>query len=281
MSYAYTQIPEAEGAGLEAAARQAMAQYPHMRVIVFDWKGARHVLKRMASKPRSRFKRSLLRGVLRILFPGHVLSGDFGLGDGLFEVKRIRALADAGMRVPAIELELPEAVVYGYCGVPLRQHLKQQSVIERERMLILAGRDLALFHRAGCWHGGAQLRNVLVQGESGEECFCRIDFEEDIEGLFALPVLQMYDLCLFVVEALRFADGETAAVALGKRLFDEYWSLHWSAEHQEIWRRLTRIAKYIGWLGPLLRLLNHKESNRVLVLSRLFDELESPRAASK
>jgi hypothetical protein len=258
---------ESDAQGLEAAARRALSQQARKRVIVFDWNGGRHVLKRMASKPRSRMKQTLLRAFFRRLFPRHVLSGSFGLGDGLFESNRVRGLAQAGMRVPMLELQMSDAMVYGYCGVPLRQYLKERPPAERERLLIRATLDLAGFHKAGCWHGGAQLRNILVQGDPGDERFWRIDFEEDLEGLFALPVLQIYDLGLFLVEALRFSDGEEAAIALGERLFNEYRARHWSADLQEVWLRFSAVIRRIKWLVPLLRRVNHKESNRLVVLS--------------
>jgi hypothetical protein len=265
-------MSEGDTQDLGAAGRQAMAQHPGLRVIEFDWNGARHVLKRMQAKPRARFKQTLLRGLCRIFFPGHVLGGALFTGDGLFEANRIRRLAKAGMHVPEIELEMPEAMVYSHCGMNLRNHLKQQLPAERERILLRAVHDLAMFHQAGCWHGGAQLRNVLVQGGPGDEHFCRIDFEEDFEGQFSLPILQVYDLCLFLIDAMRQANDEAGATNLGARLVAEYRALHWSTDHQAIWRRLAYIATPIGWLAPLLRWINHSGSNRVLLLSRLLDK---------
>lgn len=260
---------------LEKAARQALVLHPDLRVIEFEWGGARHVLKRIEAKPRARLKQKLVRSLCRLFFPGYVLGGVLRPGDGRFEANRIRGLAEAGMRVPKVELELPEAMLYSHCGNTFKIYLRALPPDERPTIIVQAMRDLAAFHKAGYWHGGAQFRNLLVTGESGVECFCRIDFEEDFEGQFALPILQVYDLCLFLIDVLRQGGYKAEATDLGMRLVTEYHKLNWSTDHQAILRRLACIAKPICWLAPLLHWIDHSGINRVLALSLLLDKVSS------
>lgn len=233
------------------------------------------MLKRIEAKPRARFKQKLVRGLCRFFFPGYVLGGVLRPGDGRFEANRIRSFASAGILVPEVELELPEAMLYSHCGNTLKIYLRALPPDERPPLIVRAARDLAVFHKAGYWHGGAQFRNLLVQGEPGAELFCRIDFEEDFEGQFAMPILQIYDLCLFLIDVLRQANYKAEATNLGMRLMDEYRALHWSTDHQAVLRRLAYFAKPICWLAPLLRWIDHSGSNRVLALSLLLDKLLS------
>lgn len=241
------------------------------RILFLEWGGRRYVVKRMARKPRGRFKRALLAVLCRVLFPGHVRRGGLTPGDGRLESTRVRALAEAGARVPRVALVLPDAVVYEHCGETLSQHLPALAPERRRRVVMAALEDLARFHQAGHWHGGAQFRNLVVQaGEGGAEAFCRIDFEEDFQGRFSLPLLQMYDLGLFLADALAQADAAGDPVARGLELMAAYRRQHWSPGHGFVLGRLALLARPVAGLAPLIGRFGNKESRRVLALARLL-----------
>ena len=67
----------------------------------------------------------------RLAFPGHARAGGLRPGDGRWESARVQALSAAGVNVPRVELELPEAVVYQHCGMNFRRYLRQIPASDR------------------------------------------------------------------------------------------------------------------------------------------------------
>jgi tRNA A-37 threonylcarbamoyl transferase component Bud32 len=257
-----------EGSLQQAA--EATLQASSSRVIQFDWQAQHYIVKRHASKARSRLKH-LFHSFLNWLFFRPYVTGNVqSPADGRFEITRIRALRAAGIQVPEVALELPEAVVYQYCGVHLRQFLSAKTSSEQKNIISAALDDLANFHRAGQWHGGAQFRNLIVREEQAKLLFCRIDFEEDLGGHFALPLLQIFDLCLFLLDALSCVAPNEREQA-GLDWMQQYQKQHWSAEHQDIVRRLARgPVRFALMLRPLAKMLKRPEINQAMDLSLLI-----------
>jgi len=255
---------------LEAAAREALAG-SRARVIVFKAGGRDYVAKRIQAKPRARLKQWLLTRIARLVLGDHVRTGDVRPGDGRFEARRVANLGAAGVNVPRIALELPEAIIYSYGGSRLSSYLRAQPAHERAVILVQALDDLAAFHRAGHWHGGAQLKNILIQ----DGRLCRIDFEEDFEGRFSLPLLQLYDLSLFLNKAMVYADSEAAPEFLGMSLATRYRQQHWSSGLEDVLQRVARLMRLILYLEPLLRRVSHPEWKRALALARVLSSLAS------
>lgn len=258
---------------LEAAVARAMANSPR-RVVFAEWQGKKYVVKRVArkAKRKGRFKLSFIMALSRWAFPGHVAKGSLEAGDGRWELARNKALAEAGERVPHIVLLLPDAVVYEYCGMVLDLYLATLSQTEKQTLIGQAMVDLARFHHAGHWHGAAQFRNMvaLASDASGLPVFCRFDFEEDLAEQFSLPLLQMYDLGLFLADVL-YLDGEIEDVAAwAGSLLGDYRALHWSKDHAFLLGRLALMARPILWLGPLIRRFGNWESRRTLALAKLL-----------
>jgi len=260
-------------AGFAEAVRRALSE-KHSRIVFLHWHGNDYVIKRVESKPRARLKQLFLMGLCRLAFPGHARAGGLRPGDGRWESARVQALSAAGVNVPRVELELPEAVVYQHCGMNFRRYLRQITAADRPPAIQRALVDLAGFHQGGHWHGGAQFRNLVVHQQTPEEGeaerFCRIDFEEDLGGRFSLPLLQVYDLALFLSDALALGDPAGKNPAFGQGLVESYRQIHWSRDHAWVLSRVATLARPILWLGPLLQRFGNAESRRVLVLARLL-----------
>jgi tRNA A-37 threonylcarbamoyl transferase component Bud32 len=254
--------------GLEQAAEQALAKNGH-RVLFFDWNGQRFVAKRIQAKARSGFKRLFLLALARLVFGRQVKLWGEGTGtlkpqSGLAEAERVQALRIVGVRVPKVICVLPEAVVYEHCGPTLVESILNLSEGKRLEMVMSAASDLANFHHAGCWHGGAQFRNVAVLPDGAG--FCRIDFEEDFTGHFSLPLIQIYDLLLFLVDAfIACGDGNGKS---NDAVFFAYQQQHWTAEHDWIFNRVAFLANTVMVLSPLIKRFGNPESQRTLLLAR-------------
>ncbi|RXM00420.1 hypothetical protein EO238_29805, partial [Citrobacter sp. AAK_AS5] len=77
-----------------------------------------------------------------------------------FEATRLRDLAAAGIRVPRVILETKEFFVLDYCGAVVQTQLRSWAPETWRSELPRLAAELGEFHRAGHWHGGAQIRNV-------------------------------------------------------------------------------------------------------------------------
>ncbi|PKO58267.1 MAG: hypothetical protein CVU24_17455 [Betaproteobacteria bacterium HGW-Betaproteobacteria-18] len=247
--------------GLEKAVLDALRHNPQ-RIVHVRYHGRDYVVKRMDSKTRSRLKQVMVRWLCGMCFPGHACSGSLPPQDGHFEANRVRALGKAGMRVARVALELDQAVVYTHCGINLRKHLAGCSGDEQHRLLHAAVRDLAGFHHAGHWHGGAQFRNLLLN--DGQ--FYRIDFEEDLEHAISLPLAQIYDICQFLSDAVRYGNEACSASELSHQLLKQYQSVYWSDTHQHLLAGVSRLLHPLEAAASLLQRLNFKDFNRALVL---------------
>lgn len=260
-------------AGLEAAVTQALANSSR-RVVFPEWQGKKYVVKRIASKTKrkGRFKLSFLAALARWVFPGHVVKGSLKPGDGRFELTRNQALAAAGERVPHVVMCLPDAVVYEHCGAVLNLFLATVAKTEKQTLIRQAMVDLARFHHAGHWHGAAQFRNMvaLAPDVSGMPVFCRFDFEEDLADQFSLPLLQMYDLVLFLADILAQAGEMADGMAWSRSLLKDYRAVHWPKDYAFLLGRLALMTRPILWLAPLVRHFGNWESRRTLALAQLL-----------
>ncbi|HNI07646.1 MAG TPA: hypothetical protein PLL24_06090 [Thiobacillaceae bacterium] len=282
LSFATAQTETGMDASLEAAVARAMASSPR-RVVFPEWRGKKYVVKRIVSKSKGKghFKLRFLASLSRWAFPGHVYEVSLQPGDGHWELERNQALAAAGERVPRVVLTLPDAVVYEHCGTVLSRYLEPLSRHQRQVLIRQAMIDLARFHHAGHWHGSAQFRNVVVlaSDESGMPGFCRIDFEENLADQFSLPLLQMYDMGLFLAEALVQDVEMTDVMAWGRSLLGDYRAVHWPKDYAFLLGRLARMARPILWLAPLLQRYGNWDSDRALALARVFAAVARDEAA--
>jgi tRNA A-37 threonylcarbamoyl transferase component Bud32 len=189
-----TDRPDASLVAAAAAALAASAQ----RTVVVEYGGARYVAKRIADRPRrlsqALFVRWLVKRVTGQSLPMRtLLLSDAASGVG-FEARRLEALAAAGVAVPRLVHHDAAFMLLEHCGPTIDSLLQDWSIDTCRQELERLAEELAAFHRAGQWHGAAQIKNLTRQhGQT-----YRIDFEEDFGDRVPLPAAQALDLVLFL-----------------------------------------------------------------------------------
>lgn len=176
------------------------------------------------------------------------------------EAQRLMALGAAGCRVPAVLVTDQDVFVMEHAGQTLESLLRAEPDADvRLAWLHEAAADLAAFHAAGHWHGGAQLRN-LVRTAGGT--LARIDFETALDAHFPLPLLQAFDAALFLTSLARTPD----AAALSAVAYTYLQTAPASARAS-----LRRSFPLIRWLAHLwlVRHLAPKEAERLRLLAAL------------
>ena len=256
-----------ETPGLEAAAKAAFGNRKH-RTVVFEHGGRRYVAKRLAEKPRkllqTLFMRWLVKRITGQPLPLQTLALDSAARSMDFEARRLTALAAAGVRVPAVALLTPEFFVLDYCGQVVATLLEKWSPeVWRRELLRLAG-ELGEFHRAGHWHGGAQIKNVtLADGLS-----YRIDFEENFGEFLPLTASQAADLLLFLNSiSLAGPVDDKESRQLLPQLLDAYFAAHPSAAVKDVLRRTQPLLLTLARLATPFRRWSNKGIRRVRILA--------------
>jgi tRNA A-37 threonylcarbamoyl transferase component Bud32 len=182
------------------------------------------------------------------------------LPDVPIEVQRLRALREAGWRVPEVLASSHDIFVTAHVGRTLEGLLGGEPDADaRLAWLLDCARDLAAFHRAGQWHGAAQIRNVvrMPDGRLG-----RIDFETGLDTRFPVPQLQAFDATLFFTSLARTRDvGTLPAVAQAYLLDAPEKALLVLRRGHPMLRWLAR-SRIIGGLAP-------KEAERMRAIAAL------------
>jgi hypothetical protein len=168
------------------------------RVVILSHAGRRYVAKRVAPQPRSRLQavavRWLVKGITGQSLPMQTLRlADAATGVG-FEARRLRALEQAGQRVPHLVHEGPDYLLLEHCGNTVANLLEAWTQDTCRSEMENEARELSAFHRAGQWHGASQIKNLTRH----DGHTWRIDFEEDFGELVPLPVVQALDIILFL-----------------------------------------------------------------------------------
>ena len=197
------------------------------------------------------------------------------------EAQRLRQLRAANLRVPQLVLQTADYLVLEFCGENLTQCLQQAAPDERLRLLERVFDELAQFHRAAQWHGGAQVRNLTLH--HGQ--IYRIDFEEAAGHALPLPVIQAYDVLLTLQSIVDFlphaADAETetetetaadADLTQGLALLQRYFE---QTADAQVAQALARLARATDWLTRFASMLEkqaqqHRDVRRALRLAQLL-----------
>ena len=166
------------------------------------------------------------------------------------EASRLEILKRKGCRVPTVWRHEPGVLVLEYVGQDMPYLIRSDTPANRLIWMDRAAQDLAVFHRGGFVHGGAQLRNLMCEGL----VMTRIDFEENIGEALSRPLAQAYDVyqMLSSMAGLRGEQfGPYERQALTQRLLQAY--LHANPDH-EVRHKLRRfgriirlIQRYFGW----------------------------------
>jgi tRNA A-37 threonylcarbamoyl transferase component Bud32 len=160
--------------------------------------GARYVAKRVAARPRGAAQALLVRWLAQRVTGQALPMRTLKLSDAStsvgFEVRRLQALAHAGVRVPRVVHHDEGFLLMEHCGTTVASLLDGWPLETCQRELVTLAAELGTFHRGGQWHGAAQIKNLTKQ--DGQTW--RIDFEENFGELVPLPAAQALDIVLFL-----------------------------------------------------------------------------------
>ena len=257
---------------LAAVAAQSLAATPH-RTRVFEHAGRRYVAKRLAERPRrllqTLFMRWLVKRVTGQPLPLRTLSLSEAASSMDYEANRLEALAAGGVRVPLVAYRCPEFFVLEHCGDVVSAQLERWQRDEWRPQLVVLARELGEFHRAGHWHGGAQIKNITLR----DGIATRIDFEENFGEFLPRPVTQATDLVLFLNSiSLAGPIDEAEARALLPQLLAAYATANPDTAVRDV------IARALPWLRRLVaaarpfRRWSRKGIRRVEILADLLGD---------
>lgn len=184
-------------AALTSAAAAALAAST-ARIVVVEHLGVRYVAKRPAERPRRLSQALVLRWLVKRITGQTLPMRTMLLSDAAssldYEARRLASLARAGERVPRVVHQEAGYLLMEHCGETVATLLERWPIdLARAEMEQLAA-QLGAFHRAGHWHGAAQIKNLTRR----DGHTYRIDFEEDFGEFGPLAATQALDLVLFL-----------------------------------------------------------------------------------
>ncbi|MCX8146339.1 MAG: lipopolysaccharide kinase InaA family protein [Azovibrio sp.] len=185
-----------------------------------------------------------------------------------YERRRLQYLAAAGQPVPPVLAWDETLMVLPYAGQDGFPVMRRLPRAERARFLGRLAAELGDFHAAGHWHGGAQIKNVLLE----DERTWRIDFEEAALERLPLPLAQAYDLILFLnIIPLAGPLDEAESRDLLPRLLATYLR---HQPDQAVRQCLTRILPWARRLRRLVRPFRRMSRKSIRRAEILIDCLE-------
>jgi len=168
------------------------------------------------------------------------------------EAQRLVRLKKAGSSVPNVWYQAPDLLVLEYVGQDMPYLIRIATPEGRQALMDTAAQELAYFHRAGFVHGGAQLRNLMIQDDGTAT---RIDFEENIGEGLSLPLAQAYDVFQLVSSMAGLRGHEFSLAerqALCHQLLVAYLRANPDpmvhAQLTAIEKKFAAVKKYLGWL---------------------------------
>ena len=180
-----------------------------------------------------------------------------------FEANRLKSLAAAGVSVPQVALVTPEFFVLEYCGTVIATLLETWPAETFRPELIALAREIGDFHRAGHWHGGAQIKNLTLHG--GQHF--RIDFEENFGEFLPLAAPQAADLVLFLNSiSLAGPVNEAETRQLLPQLIDAYFAAHPNPEIKAIIARAMPMMRVLAGIARPFQRFSRKGIRRVLIM---------------
>jgi tRNA A-37 threonylcarbamoyl transferase component Bud32 len=264
----------APSTALIAAAEVALASSPQHRTVVVEHNDRRYVAKRLAERPRrlmqTLFMRWLVKRITGQPLPLRTLALSEAAHSMEYEAQRLRTLAAAGVAVPEIVYRTPDYLLLEHRGDTVDRLLEKWAADDWRAELPRLACELGLFHAAGQWHGGAQIKNVTLQNSG----FTRIDFEENFGEFLPLPVAQAADLLLFLNSvSLAGPLDEAESRRLLPLLLDEYSRAHPGiAAVRDTLRRGMPWFRRIVRIGRPFRRYTRKSLRRMEILVNVLDD---------
>jgi tRNA A-37 threonylcarbamoyl transferase component Bud32 len=219
------------------------------RTVVIEHSGERYVAKRLADRPRrasqALFLRWLVKRVTGQSLPMRTLLLSEAASSVDYEARRLESLARAGVRVPRVVHHGADYLLLEHCGTTVATLLEGWPLATCRSELQGLAEDLGAFHRAGQWHGAAQIKNLTRK--DGQTY--RIDFEEDFGERVPLPAAQALDLVLFLNSiSLAGPIAEAESGVLLPQLLGSYLA----AKPDQAVR--AALARALPWVAALARL---------------------------
>jgi tRNA A-37 threonylcarbamoyl transferase component Bud32 len=231
-------------AAADAALRACTA-----RTVLVEHGGERYVAKRVAQRPRrlaqALFVRWLARRVTGQSLPMRALRLSEAASSVDFEARRLGSLARAGVRVPRVVHHGAGYLLLDHCGATVASEIEAWSIEVCRFELQRLAEELGAFHRAGQWHGAAQIKNLTTK--NGQTW--RIDFEEDFGELVPLSAAQALDVVLFL-NSISLAGP--IAEAESRRLLPGLLRAYFAANPDPGVREA--LVRALPWLAGLARL---------------------------
>lgn len=191
-----------------------------------------------------------------------------------YERRRLQFLLAAGQPVPPVLAWDAELMVLVHAGQDGFKVMRRLPRAERTRLLLRLAAELGDFHAAGHWHGGAQIKNVLIH----EDRTCRIDFEEAALERLPLPLAQAYDLILFLnIIPLAGPLDEAESRELLPRLLQAYFAHQPDRAVQQCLERILPWARRLRRLARPFRRLSRKSIRRAEILIDCLEHCLGPR----
>ena len=267
---------------LAAAARDALAASP-ARTLVLEHDGARYVVKRLADRPRSALQAHVVRWLARVMtgqtLPMHTLKLSEASASVDFEVRRLRSLAQAGVRVPRVFHHGDGFIVMEHCGDAVGYLIGDWPIETCRTELAGLAAELGAFHRAGQWHGAAQAKNLTRR----DGLTWRIDFEENFGELVPLAAAQALDVVLFLNSvSLAGPIDEDEARNLLPKLLHAYFVANPDPQIRALLAQARPWGRALSWLVAPLRLVSRIGRRRkglarpALLVAALDQELARP-----
>lgn len=253
--------------GLESAARQALALTAG-RIAVFGFGSRKLVAKRLSERPRGRVQTLLTAWLAHRVMGRRPPAGALNLSSATismdYEATRLEQLAAAGVRVPEIFLRSTDTLVMAHCGTVVAELLEGWDAATWRPILARLAQELGEFHAAGHWHGGAQIKNLVMQ----DDRVTRIDFEEHFGDVVPLPVAQACDLILFINSiSLAARVDEAESRRLLPVLLHHYHAAHPSGEVNRVLRKIVPALRALTRTASVFRRLSRKGIRRASILA--------------
>ena len=232
------------------AAADAALRASTARTVLLEHDGERYVAKRIAQRPRrlaqALFVRWLARRVTGQSLPMRALLLSEAASSVDYEARRLESLALAGVRVPRVAHHGAGYLLLEHCGATVASEIEGWTIdVCRSELLRLAD-ELGVFHRAGQWHGAAQIKNLTTK--NGQTW--RIDFEENFGELVPLPAAQALDVVLFL-NSVSLAGP--IAEADSRRLLPDLLRAYFAADPDPGVR--DALQRALPWVARLARLV--------------------------
>ena len=245
---------------LEAAVATLLAS-DNIETRLFELEGRKYVFKRAREKSWSRGRACLAALGCRLAFGEWVSPTLLRTGGVQQEAARLRDLARAGRRVPTVLLQTEACIVMSYVGTTFDEIVENLSADERIALFERVADDLADWHVHGCWHGGAQLRNVS-QHLDGQ--LYRIDFEERHGYALSTAATQAYDAFLYFGDAFSHLDA-AEVLSRGGELLRRYLAQAGNAPLLRMLHRLQKLLRPLLWVDARFPKLTQKRDTRRIV----------------